>query len=56
MANVPNFPGPKYNDIIKNDKQIETVALDRVDWGARPVSTSAPVKNDQTIRHAKSEG
>lgn len=53
---TPNFPGPKYNDIIKTDKQIVSVPLDNVDWGGRPVSTKTPVKNEETIRHVKGEG
>lgn len=52
MANQ-NFPGPRFNQIIEKDKQIISVPLDNVDWGARPVSTQTPIKNDQVIKHIK---
>ncbi len=56
MAN-PNFPGPKYNKVIENDKQIVQVPLENAAIGGRKVSTSQSVKNDTTtIRHVKGEG
>jgi hypothetical protein len=51
------FPGPKYNKVIENDKQIVQVDLNNADWGGRKVSTNQSVKNDvTTIKHTKSEG
>jgi hypothetical protein len=33
---MANFPKPSFNRIIESDPQIVKVAMDLVEWGARP--------------------
>lgn len=53
------FPSPKYNTIIEpnSDKQIVTVPLEQVDFGARKVSQNESSTNSKSsimsIRHVK---
>lgn len=55
-----DFPSPKYNQIIEpnSDKQIVSVPLDQIDFGARKVSqndskTTTP-SGIMGLRHVKS--
>ena len=52
MAN-PQFPGPKFTKIIEpnTDKQIVSVPLEEMGFGARKVSQDGSKKNDMTIVH-----
>lgn len=49
----PQFPGPKYTRIIEpnTDKQIVSVPLEKMGFGARPVSQEKDIKNSMTISH-----
>ncbi len=54
-----NFPSPKYNSIIEpnSDRQIISVPLETVDFGARPVSRRTDVKSPiMSLKHVKNEG
>lgn len=57
MADKNTFPGPKYNSIIEpnSDRQIITVPLETVDFGARAVSRKTDVKNSMNLKHIKNE-
>lgn len=53
----PNFPGPKYNDVIENDPQILQVPLENMDFGARKSAMPGNVKAEKmAIKHVKNEG
>ena len=49
----PKFPGPKYNSIIEpnSDKQIVSVPLEEMGFGARKTSQEKDIKNSMTIKH-----
>ena len=49
----PKFPGPKYNSIIEpnSDKQIVSVPLEEMGFGARKKSQEKDIKNGMTIKH-----
>ncbi len=55
---MPKFPGPTYNKIIEpeSDRQIKTVPLEKMGFGARKTS-QMNAKNDygKKIRHIKNE-
>lgn len=55
---APNtkFPGPNYNQVIETDPQILQVPLESMGWGARKSGMPGSIKNDQTIKHVKSNG
>jgi hypothetical protein len=55
MAERNGFPGPTYNRVPDQDRQIVVVPLENQAWGARPVTTKVPSQNEQTIRHVKSQ-
>lgn len=51
---MPNskFPGPRYNQVLDSDKQIEVVPLTNMDFGGRKVSTDKiQGRNQQVIKH-----
>lgn len=49
----PKFPGPKFNSIIEpnSDKQIVSVPLEDMGFGARKPSQEKDIKNSMTIKH-----
>ena len=49
----PKFPGPKFNTIIEpnTDKQIVSVPLEEMGFGARKTSQEKNIKNGMTISH-----
>lgn len=52
------FPGPTHNRIIEpnTDKQINTVPLEKMGFGARPVSQMKPDDNSGLkLKHVKNE-
>lgn len=53
----PKFPGPKYNSIIEpnSDKQIVTVPLEEMGFGARKTSQEKDIKNQMNLKHIKNE-
>lgn len=56
---IPFFPGAHTRIVEPNsDKQIVTVPLNNVDWGARAttVRQAEPVKNGMTLEHVKGNG
>ena len=54
----PKFPGPKYNTIIEpnSDKQIVSVPLEEMGFGARKKSQEKDIKNGMTIQHIPNKG
>lgn len=49
----PKFPGPKFNSIIEpnSDKQIVSVPLEEMGFGARKTSQEKDIKNQMSIKH-----
>lgn len=53
----PKFPGPKFNSIIEpnSDKQIVSVPLEEMGFGARKVSQEKDIRNQMSLKHIKNE-